>query len=85
MIEVRRKEGESGESLLRRFSRRVQHSGLLLRAKRRRFYQSKKNKRAVREDALRRKDIREKRDYLRRIGQLEEYDRKYGPRRRRSG
>ena len=84
MIEVRRRENESSESLLRRFSKRVQQSGVLLRAKKRRFYEKGKNKRAQRQDALRRLDIREQREVLRKMGKLEEYDlKKRGPRRKR--
>ncbi|MBI4090259.1 MAG: 30S ribosomal protein S21 [Candidatus Kerfeldbacteria bacterium] len=72
MVEVRRKEGESVESLLRRFTKRVQQSGVLLRAKRARFYEPPKTKREVRQDALRRREIRQRKDYLRKIGKLEE-------------
>ena len=72
MVEVRRKDGESVESLLRRFTKRVQQSGVLLRAKRARFYEPDKTKREVREDALRRKSIRERKEYLRKIGKLDE-------------
>ncbi|MBI4092966.1 MAG: 30S ribosomal protein S21 [Candidatus Kerfeldbacteria bacterium] len=60
------------ESLLRRFSKRVQQSGVLLRAKRARFYVPSKTKREIREDALRRKGIRERKEYLRKIGKLDE-------------
>ncbi len=84
MIEVRRRDNESSESLLRRFSKRVQQSGVLLRAKKRRFYEKGKNKRAQRVDALRRLDIREQREMLRKLGKLEEFDlKKRGPRRKR--
>ena len=72
MVEVRRKEGESVESLLRRFTKRVQQSGVLLRAKRARFFESPKTKREVREDAIRRKSIRDRKEYLRKIGKLDE-------------
>lgn len=72
MVEVRRKDGESVESLLRRFTKRVQQSGVLIRAKRARFFISPKNKREVREDAIRRKSIRDHKDFLRKIGKLEE-------------
>jgi len=74
MIEVKRRNNESSESLLRRFSKRVQQSGVLLRAKKRRFYEAPKNKRQQRSDALRRMAIREQREYLRKIGKLEEFD-----------
>lgn len=74
MIEVHKRNNESSESLLRRFSKRVQQSGVLLRAKKRRFYERGKNKRAVRVDALRRMAIREERELLRKTGKLEEFD-----------
>lgn len=74
MIEVRKRNNESSESLLRRFSKRVQQSGVLLRAKKRRFYEPPKNKRAARTDALRRLAIREQREILRKTGKLEEFD-----------
>jgi len=72
LVEVKRKEGESAESLLRRFTKRVQQSGVLLRAKRARFFESPKTKRETREDAIRRKSIRERKEYLRKIGKLDE-------------
>ncbi len=72
MVEVRRKDGESVESLLRRFTKRVQQSGVLIRAKRGRFYEPAKTKREVKEDALRRKGIRERKDFLRKIGKLDD-------------
>jgi ribosomal protein S21 len=74
MVEVKKRENESSESLVRRFTKRVQQSGVLIRAKKRRFYETKKNKRAVRLDALRRENIREQRELLRRQGKLEEFD-----------
>ncbi|MBI3963535.1 MAG: 30S ribosomal protein S21 [Candidatus Kerfeldbacteria bacterium] len=81
VVEVKRKEGESGESLLRRFSKRVQQSGILVRAKRKRFHEPDRNKRAIRESALRRSVARAKHEHLRKIGKLEE-DRKRTGRRR---
>lgn len=72
MVEVRKKEGESNESLLRRFTKRVQQSGVLIRAKKGRFFESPKTKREVREDAIRRKSIRERKEYLRKIGKLDD-------------
>lgn len=79
MVEVKRKEGESAESLIRRFSRRVQRSGLLLQAKKVKFRQREKSKGLQREDAIRRKKVREYREYLRKIGRLEEVqEKKYG-------
>jgi len=72
VVEVRKKNGESAESLLRRFTKKVQQSGILIRAKKGRFYEPKRSKREVREGAVRRNLIREKKEYLRKIGKLDD-------------
>ncbi|MBU4331637.1 30S ribosomal protein S21 [Patescibacteria group bacterium] len=74
MVEIKRKSGESIESLLRRFTRRLQQSKVLIQAKDSRYYKKPKTKRAQKEDAIRRMGIRSKKDYLRRIGKLTEED-----------
>lgn len=73
MVEVKRREGESSESLLRRFTKRVQQSGVLIRAKKGKFKEARKSKREMREDAIRRRKIKEKKEYLRKIGKLDEF------------
>lgn len=73
MVEVRKKEGESTESLLRRFTKRVQSSGVLLRAKRGRFYSPKMSHLEMQQVAARRKLIREKKEFLRKIGKLDDF------------
>ena len=80
MLKVERKKGESFESLLRRFSRRVQESGKVLEARKLRYFAEKPNKNQTRASALRRLSKRVKRDYLMRIGQLKEEPRKGGRR-----
>lgn len=72
VIEVKRKEGESVEGMLRRFSKRVQQSGLILKTKKRRFREAPKSKRLQRQAALRRLAIRTRKEYLRKTGQLTE-------------
>ena len=52
MVEVYRKPGENVTSLVKRFSWQVIRSGILLEAKKRRFYIKPLNKRARREKAL---------------------------------
>lgn len=74
MIEVKRKDGESVENLLRRFSKKVQQSGLIVRTKKRRFFEPAKTKREQRSDALRRRVIRDRKEYLRKTGQLQDED-----------
>ena len=70
MVEVKKKDGESFESLLRRFNRRIQQSGVLVRARKTRFFEAPKSKRLVREDARRRAKIKIRRDELKKIGKL---------------
>lgn len=73
MVQVKRKDNESAESLIRRFTKRVQSSGVLLRAKKGRFYATKKSSLDKKEDAKRRKLIKDKKEFLRKIGKLEDY------------
>ncbi len=73
--EVKRKRGETFESMMRRFSRRVQQSGKLLQAKKIRFHTAEKSRNLQRASALRREEIKKKREYLKKIGKLkEEFD-----------
>lgn len=78
MAEVKRKKGESFESLLRRFSRKVQESGRILQAKKIRYFAAPKSKNAQRDAALRREYLRTRRDYLIKSGQATEEDFKPG-------
>ncbi len=71
-IEVRKKDKESTSSLLRRFSRRVQQSGVLLNARRSRFYKKPKTKRQAKASALRREQLRSQRKHLLKMGLIEE-------------
>ncbi len=72
MVEVKKKDGESFESLVRRFSRRTLQSGRLLQAKKIRFFQKPESSLMKKEGALRRKKNRAQREYLKRIGKLDE-------------
>jgi len=72
VVEVKKKDGESVESLIRRFNKRVQQSGILIQAKKGRFFETPKNKRAMRVDAQRRSEIREEKELLRKQGKLDE-------------
>ncbi len=60
------------DSLLRRFHRKVQQSGILIQAKKVRFYARQKNKNRRRVDAIRRGEIRREKETLRKLGKLDE-------------
>ncbi|MFA6254992.1 MAG: 30S ribosomal protein S21 [Patescibacteria group bacterium] len=72
MAEVKRKKSETFESLLRRFHKKLQQSGRLIQSRKIRFYERPKNKTQIRREALRRKEIQVKREYLKKIGKLKE-------------
>lgn len=70
MVEVKRKDGESFESMLRRFNRKIQQSGVLVRARRIRYFAPAKSRNLLRVDALRRAINKEKREELKKLGKL---------------
>ncbi|PIT94106.1 30S ribosomal protein S21 [Candidatus Falkowbacteria bacterium CG10_big_fil_rev_8_21_14_0_10_43_11] len=76
MVEVKRKKGESFDGMYRRFLKRVQFSGKILEAKERRFIKPEKSDSAKRKSALVALKYRRKREYLRKIGKLEEEPRR---------
>lgn len=73
MLEVRRKDGESFEALIRRFTKKTIQSGKILQAKKVRFFDKGKSKRELKESALRRKNMTARMDYLKRIGKYDEF------------
>lgn len=72
MVQFKRKKGESFESFLRRFNKRLQQSGKLYEARKRRYHRKEQNDNARRESALVSLDLRDKKEYLRKIGKLKE-------------
>lgn len=68
MVEVKKKEGESLESLLRRFNRKIQQSGVLIRARKIRFYTPVKSRNLQKEAARRRAKARAEREELKKLG-----------------
>jgi len=72
MIVVRKKENESPGSLIRRFAKRVQQSGLLIQARTSRFREKAKSRTQRRKSALRRNKIIAEKEKLRKLGKLED-------------
>lgn len=73
MVYVRKRDDETAESLVRRFTRKVQESGVLLQAKKIQYYQRKKSKRRVREEAARRSELQAERERLIKLGEIDEF------------
>lgn len=72
MIKVKRKDRETPENLIRRFSRRVQQSGVLMRARKSRFQAEEKSKRQKRNEALYKIKIRKEIDKLKKMGKFDD-------------
>lgn len=73
MLEVKKKDGESFEGMIRRFTKKTIQSGRILQAKKVRFYNRSQSKRGQKESALRRLDMSGKIDYLKRVGKLDDF------------
>lgn len=70
MVEVKRKPKESASSMLRRFSRKVQLSGILLSAKKSRFQRRKRSKNLRKKDAIYREKMEKERERMEKLGLL---------------
>jgi ribosomal protein S21 len=73
VLEVQKRDNENSEGLIRRFSRVVQQSGVLLQAKKVRYHEKKKSKMKVREEAQRRGELQAERDRLIKLGEIDEF------------
>jgi len=75
MITVRKRKGEHFSALLYRFNKRVRQSGILLEAKKNRFFTRKENKNQRRKSALYRfrkqEELKKMRRYSRLPGRLQ--------------
>lgn len=71
MVEVRKRENESSGSLLRRFTKIIQRSGFLARAREGRYYASPKSDYQKKREALRRVEWQKKMEGLRKLGKIQ--------------
>jgi ribosomal protein S21 len=72
MIEVKKKDRETSESLIRRFGRRVQQSGVLMQARRSRFRTEEKSKTEKRAGAMYKMKVKKVVDRLKKMGKFDE-------------
>lgn len=72
MIQVKKKDRETSEALIRRFSRHVQQSGVLLSARSSRFFTKPKTKRQSRQSAQYRAKVKKEVDKLKKMGKFDE-------------
>jgi len=74
MVETKRKKGETFEAFLRRFNKRLMQSGQLLQFKKIRYTTKEQSKYMTRKSAVHKKKVKEKREYLKKIGRITEDD-----------
>lgn len=70
MVEVKRKDRESIEGMIRRFTKKLQQSGNIYRARKIRFHQKTKSRTVLKEEAKRKNMIMERREYLKKMGRF---------------
>ncbi|MEK9135179.1 MAG: hypothetical protein AAB451_02670 [Patescibacteria group bacterium] len=70
-LEVKKQNRENNQSLLRRFSKGMQQSGILILAKKRRFVQRVKSEDMKKKSALRRLEKRDEYEKLKKLGEIE--------------
>jgi len=78
LVEVKRKDKESFDQFLRRFTKKNRDSGILLQAKKIRWHAKDKTKRQLKASALRKGKIDEKKEWLRKTGKLDDYTDNFG-------
>lgn len=71
-MEVKRKPNESTGSLMRRFSRLVQQSRIIVNAKKARYAEKKPNERVLKNRAIMREELRSLRKRLERLGKYDD-------------
>jgi len=68
-LEVKRRERETSQSLIRRFSKRLKKSGILIRARKIRFKERKRSRQMKKRAALRREEMKKEYERKKRMGE----------------
>ena len=74
-LEIKKEVRETSQNLVRRFSRRMKQSGILLRARKARFKERAKSKQMKKRSALRREELRKEYEKLEKLGKLKQRQR----------
>jgi len=70
-LEVKKQNKENNQSLIRRFTKKVKQSGVLLQARKIRFKERQKSRQMKKRSALRREERRKEYEKLKKLGKLE--------------
>jgi len=74
VLEVKKAERETSQSLVRRFSKRIKQSGILLRARKSRFKERPKSRQMKKRAALRREELKKEYEKLEKLGKTTDYN-----------
>ena len=69
-LEVKKQNRETGQNLIRRFTRGIQQSGILIRARRIRFKKREKSEQMKKRAALRREEKKREYEKLKKLGKI---------------
>lgn len=67
-LEVKKKERENSQNLIRRFTKKVQQSRILAQKRKNLFYRRKKSRQMEKISAIRRESLRREYDKLKKLG-----------------
>jgi hypothetical protein len=70
-LEVKRKEKENAQSLVRRFTQRMQKSGILVKARKNRYRKDEKSVPMQKKEALRKIELKKQYEKLKKLGKTE--------------
>jgi len=71
MVKVYKKEKESSQQVLRRFSKIIKRSGILRDVREKKYYQKPKSGQLQKRSALKKKELREEYNRLKKLGELD--------------
>lgn len=71
-LEIKKQERETSQGLIRRFSKSVQKSGILVRARKIQFKRRDKSENMKRKAALKREELKKEYEKLKKLGKLED-------------
>ncbi len=71
MVKIHKKEKESSQQIMRRFSKMIKRSGILREVRKKSYYERPKSDQLKKRSALKKKELRETYNRLKKLGELE--------------
>ncbi len=74
VFKVEKQERENSQNLIRRFTKRIKQSGLLMRVRKNRFMTKEKSPQLAKRAALRKEELKEEYKELAKMGKLKKFN-----------